>query len=36
LIKFKKGAFYGLNSIKPIGILYKSSLIHMSNGSIPF
>ena len=36
IIQFKKGAFVGLNSIKPVGITYKSSLIHMSNGSVPF
>jgi hypothetical protein len=36
LIKFKKGAFAGLNSIMPIGIKYKSAVIELSTGIMPF
>ena len=36
LVKFAKGAFYGLNSILPVGIKYHTSLIDVSNGSVPF
>lgn len=35
LIKFKKGAFIGLNSVQPVVIKYKTSLIDMEQCIIP-
>lgn len=35
LIKFKKGAFYGLNSVQPVVIKYNTALIDMEQCIIP-
>ena len=36
LIKFKKGAFAGLNSIMPVGIIYDSAVISLASACMPF
>ena len=36
LIKFKKGAFAALKSVKPCGIKYWSNLMPIPSGAIPF
>ena len=35
LIKFQKGAFYGLNSVQPLGFQYYNPLMSVSSGTMP-